>query len=139
LLDIRRDATARIQFHPVTAGVGTLQRPHEDTAKVNEDVKIQRSNQAFAGMLVIVGFLQAGIMFLQWRTYHRQAGIMEQQREMLQSQWTTMQAQLSQAAQQTQELKAAADIGLVAAQAAVENAKSPKSVLTSLLAWHSRN
>lgn len=89
--------------------------------------------EIFTGLLVIIGFLQTGVMYLTWRVYRRQAEIMEQQRAMMQNQWTTMQGQISQmesSGKQTDELiKHAANqvVALTdAAQAAGENAEAAR-------------
>ncbi len=61
----------------------------------------------FTGILALVGVLQLVVMFLTWRVYSRQAGIMEKQRAMMEGQWATMQGQLAQmdrAGQQTEQL-----------------------------------
>src|ERR1700733_901382 len=65
------------------------------------------------GVLIVVGGF--GV-----RAAYKTLGEIKAQREAMQGQLTAMQGQLTQAAQQTRELKTAADIALVSAQAAVE-------------------
>ncbi len=45
-----------------------------DTGEAEDHEGIQRKIGIFTGLLVIVGLLQAGVAFLQWRVYQRQAG-----------------------------------------------------------------
>jgi hypothetical protein len=90
--------------------------------------------EIFTGVLAAVGVLQLVVMFLTWLVYRRQAGIMDQQRETMQSQWTTMRGQLGQmelSSNQTDQLiqhaeksaeaaKASADAALLSAQAVID-------------------
>jgi len=62
----------------------------------DEDLRIQRKLAWFTGLLVLVGFLQAGVMTLQWLVYRRQSQIMADQRTEMHSQWQAMQGQLEQ-------------------------------------------
>jgi hypothetical protein len=75
-----------------TADKGT-QANSQQTA--DEDIAIERKLAWFTGLLVFVGFLQVGVMYLTWKVYNRQAGIMDRQREMMEKQWTTMERQLA--------------------------------------------
>jgi hypothetical protein len=77
----------------------------------------------FTGVLAFVGVFQLVVMFLQWLTYRRQAGIMESQRGAMQGQLTTMNSQLAQmesAGKQTDAIIAQATEQAKAAQESVE-------------------
>jgi hypothetical protein len=55
------------------------QRNETERKTHEEDLKIQRKIVWFTGLLVFVGFIQVGVMVLQWLMYRRQAGIMADQ------------------------------------------------------------
>ena len=95
--------------------------------------RLDKTYIAFTGILIVVGIV--GV-----RAAYKTLGEIKAQREAMQGQLTAMQGQLTamassglqtdklieQAKKQTAELKAAADTALMAAQAAVENAKAAK-------------
>jgi hypothetical protein len=105
----------------------SAQSSQPQTATSNDDVEIQRKIEIFTGGLVIVGVLQAGVMFLTWLVYRRQAGIMEQQRATMESQWTTMQGQLAHMRKQTDIL----DKSVTAAEKSAEAANRGVEIMIS--------
>ncbi len=46
--------------------------PRSNESPSNEDEEIQREVRTFTGLLVVVGFLQAGILLMQWWIFKRQ-------------------------------------------------------------------
>jgi len=63
--------TSQIAVAPSTS------KPQMNTAA--DEVEIQRKVERFTGFLVVVGFLQAGVIFLTWLVYCRQSKIMRLQ------------------------------------------------------------
>src|SRR5258708_1655057 len=110
----------------------------------NNGVAMQRNMEIFTGLLVVVGFLQAGVMVLQWCIYRRQAREMRRQRHemrrqrhVMYRQWKAMCGQLEQmesAGEQTERL-----IGqsTKSADAAKESADAAKASADTLV-WSER-
>ena len=96
-------------------------------------MKIQGRIEVFTGLLVIVGFLQAGIMFLQWCIYRRQTREMRRQRHEMRGQrhimyrqWKAMRGQLAQmeaSGRQTDKLIEQAEKSADAANTSADAAK----------------
>jgi hypothetical protein len=143
-------AAAPASAATVSQGLTATAKDHARTGSQqtsDEDRSTQRKSTWFTGVLAGVGVLQLIVMYLTWRVYRRQAREMRRQRIAMtgqrlemRRQRTIMQGQLGQmegagrqtdklieqSTKQTGELKAAADTALIAAQAAVENAKAAK-------------
>jgi hypothetical protein len=83
------------------------QNPQGKTLEASDDVKIQGRIVIFTGLLVLVGFLQAGVMFLQWCVYRRQASEMRRQRHVMWKQWKTMSVQSEHMGAQLAQMQAA--------------------------------
>lgn len=112
-----------------------------------EDLRIQRKLAWFTGALVIVGVLQAVVMYLTWRVYRRQAREMRrqrhemrQQRHIMWRQWKSMgkqaelmreqMIQMESAGRQTDELIAETRKN---ADAAIDNAKAAQGNLDLII------
>ncbi len=70
--------------------------PKTKAAKTENDMPQKGADwiEIFTGLLVFVGFLQTGVMYLTWRVYRRQAHEMKRQRSYMQLQWQAMRGQL---------------------------------------------
>jgi len=135
------------------------QRTKSDDKAHEEDLKIQRQLVWFTGALVVVGFLQAGVMVLQWLMYRGQANEMrrqrhemKRQREYMRLQWEAMGEQarlindqlkemqsagkqtdklIEQATRQAEQLTTVASAGRISAEAAAKAAEAAETSANS--------
>lgn len=87
------NVTVAPKEQPSTAAEGRERNETERKAH-EEDLRLQRKIVVFTEALVIVGFLQAVVMILQWCVYGRQARIMAHQAGEMTRQRVTMRRQL---------------------------------------------
>jgi hypothetical protein len=127
------------QSTPIPSQIATApSKPQTNPAA--DDVAIQRGTELFTELLVVVGFLQAGVMFLTWLVYCRQAKIMrlqahemKRQRGFMRLQWKATRDQLAQmesAGHQTDKLIKHAEAQVAALADAASAAKDSAEAAT---------
>jgi len=127
----KNDQYSQPQVPAVSARVSAVPTDSNENHS-SSDIDIQRKIEVFTGLLVVVGFLQVGVMVLQWLMYRRQAKIMAHQAHEMTQQRVTMHGQLDEMEAQTTILNDSVAAANKSANAALLNAQA---LIDSERAW----
>ncbi len=125
--------TGEAQQKPAPSATSTPQPANPSVKAHDEDLKIQRKLVWFTGALVAVGFLQAGVMALQWLMYRRQANEMRRQRHEMKRQRRYMRLQWKAMGEQVTEIERQTGILKDSVTAAKDNAEAAKASAEALI------